>query len=214
MIGSIGGYAGRVLHVDLSKRSQRVEELSEGEARTYIGGSGLAAKRLWEMTGRETDPLGTENVLIFMTGPLTGTKVLLSGRHEVVAKSPLTGIYGEADVGGRWGTELKKAGFDGVIITGKSVKHTYLWISESGVEFRDAEHLWGLDTYEASAILRRETDQKAIEACIGPAGERLARIAAIMHDGKDGRAAGRCGLGAVMGSKNLKAIVTKGDKEV
>jgi aldehyde:ferredoxin oxidoreductase len=191
-----------------------LEELSEKEARKYIGGSGLAAKRLWEMTDAETDPLGTENVLIFMTGPLTGTKVLLSGRHEVVAKSPLTGIYGEGDVGGRWGTQLKKAGFDGVIITGKSVKHTYLWISESGVEFRDAEHLWGLDTYEASPILRRETDQKAIETCIGPAGERLARIAAIMHDGREARPAGRCGLGAVMGSKNLKAIVAKGDKEV
>jgi aldehyde:ferredoxin oxidoreductase len=214
MTGSIGGYAGRILHVDLSKRSEQVEELSEGEARTYIGGSGLAAKRLWEMTDAETDPLGTDNVLIFMTGPLTGTRVLLSGRHEVVAKSPLTGIYGESDVGGKWGTQLKKAGFDGVIITGKSAKHSYLWISESGVEFRDAEHLWGLDTYEASPILRKETDQKAIEACIGPAGERLARIAAVMHDGRDARPAGRCGLGAVMGSKNLKAIVAKGDKEV
>jgi aldehyde:ferredoxin oxidoreductase len=149
-----------------------------------------------------------------MTGPFTGTKVPLSGRHEVVAKSPLTGIYGESDVGGRWGTELKKAGFDGVVVTGKSARHTYLWINESGAEFRDADHLWGLDTYETSPILRKETDQKAIEACIGPAGERLARIAAIMHDGRDARAAGRCGLGAVMGSKNLKAIVTKGDKDV
>ncbi len=214
MMGSIGGYAGRILHVDLSKRDQHVEELSEGEARAYIGGSGLAAKRLWEMTGNETDPLGTENVLIFMTGPFTGTKVPLSGRHEVVAKSPLTGIYGESDVGGRWGTELKKAGFDGVVVTGKSARHTYLWINEVGVELRDADHLWGLDTYEASPILRKETDQKAIEACIGPAGERLARIAAIMHDGRDARAAGRCGLGAVMGSKNLKAIVAKGDKDV
>jgi aldehyde:ferredoxin oxidoreductase len=191
-----------------------VEELSEGEARAYIGGSGLAAKRLWEMTGNETDPLGPENVLIFMTGPFTGTKVPLSGRHEVVGKSPLTGIYGESDVGGRWGTELKKAGFDGVVITGKSAGHMYLWINEDGAELRDADHLWGLDTYEASPILRKETDQKAIEACIGPAGERLARIAAIMHDGRDARAAGRCGLGAVMGSKNLKAIVAKGDKDV
>ena len=214
MIGSIGGYMGRILHVDLSERNQRVEALSEGEARTYVGGSGLAAKRLWEMTSRETDPLDPENVLIFMTGPLTGTKVPLSGRHEVVAKSPLTGIYGECDVGGKWGTQLKKAGFDGVIITGKSAKHTYIWINESGVEVRDAEHIWGLDTYEASAILRKETDPKAIEACIGPAGEQLAKIAAIMHDGRDGRAAGRCGLGAVMGSKNLKAIVASGSKEV
>jgi aldehyde:ferredoxin oxidoreductase len=214
MMRSIGGYAGKILHVDLTRRSYGMEELSEAEARAYIGGSGLAAKRLWEMTGKETDPLGTDNVLIFMTGPLTGTKVPLSGRHEVVARSPLTGIYGEADVGGRWGTELKKAGFDGVIITGKSAKYTYLWINESGLEFRDAEHLWGLDTYEANPILRKETDQKAIEASIGPAGERLARIAAIMHDGRDARAAGRCGLGAVMGSKNLKAVVARGEKEI
>ena len=208
------GYAGKLLHVNLTKQESQVEGLSEHEARMFIGGSGLAAKRLWEMTGNETDPLGPENVLIFMTGPLTGTKVPLSGRHEVAAKSPLTGIYGESDVGGRWGTELKKGGFDGVVITGKSARPTYLWINENGVEFRDARHLWGLDTYEVSPILRAETDEKAIEACIGPAGERLARIASIMHDGRDARAAGRCGLGAVMGSKNLKAIVARGDKEV
>ncbi len=208
------GYAGKLLHVNLSKQESRVEGLSEQEVRMFIGGSGLAANRLWGMTGNETDPLGPENVLIFMTGPLTGTKVPLSGRHEVAAKSPLTGIFGESDVGGRWGTELKKAGFDGVIITGRSPTHTYLWINENGAEFRDARPLWGLDTYEASPILRAETDQKAIEASIGPAGERLARIASIMHDGKDARAAGRCGLGAVMGSKNLKAVVARGDKEV
>jgi len=210
----VKGYAGKLLHVNLTKQESQVEGLTEHEARMFIGGSGLAAKRLWEMTGNETAPLGSENVLIFMTGPLTGTKVPLSGRHEVAAKSPLTGVYGECDVGGRWGTELKKAGFDGVVITGKSARHTYLWINENGVEFRDARHLWGLDTYEVSPILRAETDQKAIEACIGPAGERLARIASIMHDGRDARAAGRCGLGAVMGSKNLKAIVARGDKEV
>lgn len=208
------GYAGKLLHVNLSKQESQVEGLSEQEARMFIGGSGLAANRLWGMTGKETDPLGPENVLIFMTGPLTGTKVPLSGRHEVAAKSPLTGIFGESDVGGRWGTELKKAGFDGVIITGRSPTHTYLWINENGAEFRDARPLWGLDTYEVSTILRAETDQKAIEASIGPAGERLARIASIMHDGKDARAAGRCGLGAVMGSKNLKAVVARGDKEI
>ena len=108
------GYAGKLLHVNLSKQESRDEALREQEARRFIGGSGLAAKRLWEMTDNQTDPLGPENVLIFMTGPLTGTKVPLSGRHEVAAKSPLTGIFGESDVGGRWGTELKRAGFDGV----------------------------------------------------------------------------------------------------
>jgi aldehyde:ferredoxin oxidoreductase len=214
MKGSIGGYAGKILHVDLSKRSHRIEEPSPEEMRAYIGGSGLAAKRLWEMTSKETDPVGPENVLIFMTGPLTGTKVPLSGRHEVVAKSPLTGIYGESDAGGMWGAELKRAGFDGIIITGRSTKHIYLWINESGLEFRDAGHLWGMDTYETGELLRRETDQKATEASIGPAGERLALIAGVMHGGRDCRPAGRCGLGAVMGSKHLKAIVVRGEGQV
>jgi aldehyde:ferredoxin oxidoreductase len=166
------------------------------------------------MTNEKTNPLGPENVLIFMTGPFTGTRVPLSGRHELVAKSPLTGIYGESDVGGRWGTELKKAGYDGIIVKGRSEKPVYLWITEKNVEVRAAEHLWGVDTYEAVEILRKETDPKSSEACIGPAGERLALIAGVMHDGKDARAAARCGLGAVMGSKNLKAIVTRGDREI
>ena len=146
MKGSIGGYAGKILHVDLSKGTHHIEEPAPEEMRAYVGGSGVASRRLWEMTSRETDPLGPENVLIFMTGPLTGTKVPLSGRHEVVAKSPLTGIYGESDAGGVWGAELKRAGFDGIIVTGRSAKNIYLWISESGLEFRDAGHLWGLDT--------------------------------------------------------------------
>jgi aldehyde:ferredoxin oxidoreductase len=214
MIESVGGYTGKILHIDLSKWIERVEAISTEEVRAYVGGSGLAAKRLWEMTDRGTDPLEPENVLIFMTGPLTGTRVPLSGRHEVAAKSPLTGIYGESDAGGKWGTELKKAGYDGVIMTGKSRKPVYLWINENGVEFRNAAHLWGLDTYEAGDILRKETGQKAVEASIGPAGERLARIAGVMHEGRDCRPAARCGLGAVMGSKNLKAIVVRGTLDV
>jgi aldehyde:ferredoxin oxidoreductase len=214
IMNSIGGYVGRLLHIDLASHQHRVEELRRREIRTYIGGSGLAARRLSQMTNEKTSPLGPENVLIFMTGPFTGTKVPLSGRHEIVAKSPLTGIYSESDVGGRWGTELKKAGYDGVVVKGRSEKTVYLWITEKNLEVRAAEHLWGLDTYEASDVLRKETDPKACEACIGPAGERLALIAGILHDGRDGRAAARCGLGAVMGSKNLKAIVTRGDGEI
>ncbi|MEM2429313.1 MAG: aldehyde ferredoxin oxidoreductase family protein [Nitrososphaerales archaeon] len=208
------GYVGKVARIDLSKSSVIEERMPDSILKMYIGGSGLGAKILYDETGPETDPFSPDNRLIFMTGPLTGTKVPLSGRHEVISKSPLTGIYGEADVGGYWGTELKKAGYDGLVIIGKAEKPTYLWICDGSIVFRKAEHVWGMDTYDSDEVLKKETDSKAVIACIGPAGERLARIAAIMHDGKDGRAAGRCGLGAVMGSKNLKAIVVRGSGEV
>ncbi|MCX8191358.1 MAG: aldehyde ferredoxin oxidoreductase, partial [Nitrososphaerales archaeon] len=201
------GYVGKIARIDLSKSIIREERIPDSILRMYIGGSGLGAKILYDETGAGTDPFSPENRLIFMTGPLTGTKVPLSGRHQVVSKSPLTGIYGEADVGGFWGAELKKAGYDGLIIQGKAEKPTYIWICDGSITLRNAEHLWGMDTYDLDEVLKKETDGKAVVASIGPAGERLARIAAIMHDGKDARAAGRCGLGAVMGSKNLKAIV-------
>lgn len=208
------GYVGKIARIDLSRSSIINERIPDSILKMYIGGSGLGAKILYDETGPDTDSFSPDNRLIFMTGPLTGTKVPLSGRHEIISKSPLTGIYGEADVGGYWGAELKKAGYDGLIIIGKAEKPTYLWICDGNITFRKAEHLWGIDTYESDEVLKKETDSKAVVACIGPAGERLARIAAIMHDGKDGRAAGRCGLGAVMGSKNLKAIVVRGSGEV
>ncbi|MDW8044645.1 MAG: aldehyde ferredoxin oxidoreductase family protein [Nitrososphaerota archaeon] len=208
------GYVGKIARIDLSKSIIREERIPDSILRMYIGGSGLGAKILYDETGAGTDPFSPENRLIFMTGPLTGTKVPLSGRHQVVSKSPLTGIYGEADVGGFWGAELKKAGYDGLIIQGKAEKPTYIWICDGSITLRNAEHLWGMDTYDLDEVLKKETDGKAVVASIGPAGERLARIAAIMHDGKDARAAARCGLGAVMGSKNLKAIVVRGSGEV
>lgn len=206
-----GGYMGKLLRIDLTERSVKVEELEEPILRRYIGGSGLAAKILNEETGSQTDPLGPENRLIFMTGPFTGTRIPTSGRHAVVAKSPLTGIWGEGDVGGGWGTALKRAGFDGVVVTGQGESPVYLWIHDGGVEIRDAGHLWGKDTYEADDLLKAETRPDAVVSVIGPAGENLVKIAAIMTDGRDARAVGRCGLGAVMGSKNLKAVVAAGD---
>jgi aldehyde:ferredoxin oxidoreductase len=149
-----------------------------------------------------------------MTGPFTGTAVPLSGRHAVVSRSPLTGIFGESDVGGTWGAHLKKAGFDGIIIVGQSEKPVYLWVHDGKWEIRNASHLWGKDTYEVDPILKGETHEKAVVSTIGQAGENQVPMAAIMTDGRDGRAAGRCGMGAVMGSKNLKAIVVHGTSSV
>lgn len=208
------GYTGKIAYVDLTKRIIEISRLEEDLARKFIGGSGLAAKLLYDLTNGSTDPFGIENVIIFMTGPLTGTNAPLSGRHEIVSKSPLTGIYGESDCGGFWGTALKKAGFDGLVVRGISSAPVYLWVTDGNVEIRNAFHLWGMDTYELDEILKSDTHSKAVVSSIGPAGERLVPMAAIMHDGKDGRAAGRCGLGAVMGSKKLKAIVVYGAEEV
>ena len=208
------GYTGKILHLNLSNSKGHVEDLNEEWARQFTGGSGIGAKFLYEMTDERTNPLGPENPLIFMTGPFTGTSVPLSGRHAVISRSPLTGIFGESDVGGTWGANLKKAGFDGMIITGKSKKPIYLWVCDGKWEIRNASHLWGKDTYEVDPILKAETHDKAVVQTIGQAGEKQVLLAAIMTDGKDGRAAGRCGMGAVMGSKNLKAIVVYGTGNV
>jgi len=208
-----GGYMGRVLRVDLARKKIKEITFNEETCRKFIGGSGLGAKILYDETNSETDPFSPENPLIFMTGPTANTLVPTSGRHAVVARSPLTGVFGESDAGGTWGARVKQAGLDGIIITGKAEKPTYLWIQDGKVEFRDASHLWGKDTYEIDPILKEETHKNATVAAIGPAGEKLVLLAGIVHDGKDARIAGRCGLGAVMGSKNLKAIVVQGSNK-
>ena len=208
------GYAGKILRVDLSKGRVETQALDENLAKKFIGGSGLAAKILYDETGPETDPLGPGNRLIFMTGPFAATPVITSGRHAVVTKSPLTGVFAESDSGGTWGPFLKRAGFDGVVISGKSNKPVYIWVSDGKAEIRDASRLWGKDTYELDALIRQETRNEAVVASIGPAGEKGVRYASIMNDGTDGRAAGRGGTGAVMGSKNLKAIAVHGSQQV
>ena len=209
----LGGYMGKVLQINLSKKKYEIEELSDTLVKKYIGGSGLAAKLLYDLTNGATDPLGEDNPLIFMTGPFTGTIIPTSARHTVVAKSPLTGIWAESDVGGSWGYELKRAGFDGIIITGKAEKPVYIWIRNGKVEIKDAQHLWGIDTYNLDSVLKAETDPKAVVTCIGKAGENQVLLSSIMADGFHARVAGRCGLGAVMGSKKLKAIVVKGNQK-
>ena len=205
------GYMGKVLRVDLTARRTWAEPLPEELLRQYVGGSGLGAWYLYRETRRDTDPLAPDNLLIFLTGPLVGTKVPTSGRHAVVAKSPL-GQWGESDSGGTWGQMLKRAGYDGILVSGAADQPVYLWVTEDRVEVRPAQHVWGVDTYDVDPLLRAETAPKAVVLAIGPAGERLARLAAIMNDGQDGRAAGRAGLGAVMGSKRLKAIVVFGTR--
>ncbi len=208
----VDGYMGKVLRIDVTRGKIETNSFEEATLRKYIGGSGLGAKILNEESDKNTDPLGPDNPLIFMTGPLTGTKALSSGRCSIIARSPLTSIWGESNVGGTWGTKLKQAGYDGVIITGKSEESIYIYIDQEKVAIRKASHIWGKDTYETDESIRKETDEKAAVACIGQAGERLIRIANIMIDGKHGRAAGRCGLGTVMGSKKIKAIVVSGSK--
>jgi len=207
------GYMGKILRVDLTTRKMEVQGV-EDFCEKYVGGSGVGSKILYDETTDKTNPLGPENLLVFMTGPLTGSGVPGSGRHEVTFKSPLTGIFGRSGVGGSWGVNLKRAGFDGIVVTGKAEEPVYLYVYDEKVEFRNAQHLWGKDTYETDAILKDDTEKKATSAVIGPAGERLANISGIAHDGKHGRMAGRCGGGAVMGSKNLKAIVVYGTQKI
>ena len=204
------GYTGKLLYVDLSRMLTEVRDIPEEIRRNYIGGAGWGAKLLYEGTDKTTDPLGVNNMLCFVTGPLTGMKISGAGRHSIVCKSPLTGVWGEASVGGSWGRELKMTGYDGIVVTGKAAEPVYLWINNGEVVVRNAGHVWGKDTYETDEILRRETDPKAVVSCIGQAGENLLPIAGIFTDGIEGRTAARCGVGAVQGSKNLKAIVVKG----
>ena len=204
------GFIGRLARVDLSKGKVREEEIEEEVFRKFLGGRGLAAKILLEELDPNVDPLSPENKLIFATGPLTGTAYPGSGKHIVAAKSPLTSLWGESASGGYWGPELKFAGYDALIVEGRASSPVYLWIHDREVEVRDGSHLWGMTVVEATKKIRRETDEHARVACIGPAGEMLVRYACIINDMN--HASGRTGLGAVMGSKNLKAVAVYGSR--
>lgn len=210
----LGGYTGKVLNIDLTTGNIAIETYPEDILRKYLGASGIAAKILYDRTNRDTDPLGPENHLIYMTGPFAGTRVPTSGRHEITARSPLTGIFGEGDVGGTWGLTLKRAGYDGVIIHGSAIKPVYIFINNGEVSILDAGELWGLDTYETDIKIKEIHGNEVSVSCIGPAGEKKVLVSCIMHGGKDARAVGRTGLGAVMGSKNLKAVVVSGNNPV
>lgn len=207
------GYMGKILRVDLTTSKITKESLKEDDVKMYLGGSGLGTKYLFEETVGDTDPLGPDNPLIFMTGPFLGTTIPTSGRHALVIKSPLTGIYGESDVGGSWGYVFKGTGYDGLIVTGQADKPVYLLVTEETVEILDAHEYWGMDTFETYDRLKELHGKKSEVQCIGLSGEKLVRYASIMTEGKDARALGRGGTGAVMGSKNLKAIVVHGGKK-
>jgi aldehyde:ferredoxin oxidoreductase len=202
------GWMGKLLRVNLTDGTLTTEALSPALARDYIGARGLGTKLMYDEVDPKVDPLSPENKLMFVTGPLTGTMAPTGGRYDVVTKSPLTGTIAASNSGGNWGPELKCAGYDALIFEGKAEKPVYLWIEDDKVEIRDASHLWGKQVPETTETLYAETKPDAKVACIGPAGENLSQIAAIMNDMH--RAAGRSGVGAVMGSKNLKAVVVRG----
>jgi aldehyde:ferredoxin oxidoreductase len=204
------GFMGKILEVDLTSGKISERELPEEYFRKYLGGSGVAARILYDEFDYNVDPLSPENPIIFMNGLLTGIAVPTAAKSSFVTKSPLTDIWNESTVGGHWGEQVKKCGYDGIIITGKSEKPVYLWITDQKVEIRPADDLMGKDVFETSDAVKTQTDEKAVVACIGPAGENLCRIAGVMIGGNETRAAGRGGVGAVMGYKNLKAMAAKG----
>jgi aldehyde:ferredoxin oxidoreductase len=206
-------YQGKILRVDLTTRQVGVEQPDEIFFRTYFGGWGLIAYYLLKEMVSGADPLGPNNVLVFANGIVTGTPLGGSGRNAVGAKSPLTGGFGESDVGGFWGVELKRAGWDGIVITGRAEDPIYLWIADDQVEIRDGAHLWGKETAEVEAVLKRKVGDKRIRvAQCGVAGENLVRYACVVNDCH--HMAGRTGMGAVMGSKKLRAIAVRGTGKV
>lgn len=206
------GYNGKVLRVNLNDKTCKVEALDIDKAKKFIGARGLGVKTLMDEVDPKVNPLSPDNKFIVAAGPLTGAPVPTSGRFMVVTKAPLTGTIGIANSGGKWGAEMKMAGYDMIVVEGKSDTPVYVNIVDDKVEIKDAAHVWGKVVSETTELLQKDTDPKAKVLCIGPAGEKLSLMAAVMND--IDRAAGRGGVGAVMGSKNLKAIVVKGSGKV
>jgi aldehyde:ferredoxin oxidoreductase len=205
----VDGYLGKILHVDLTTGGIVEEELEPSYARDFVGGSGLAARYIYDLTDSDTDPLGPENALVFMTGPLVGTPAPSCGRYVICARSPQTGLWGESNVGGFVGPHLRFAGYDGILFTGQASEPVYLVLRDGEAELRGASSLWGMGAYETQEAIKEELGAGSPRvACIGPAGENLVKFAGIIAD--HGRAAGRSGMGAVMGSKRLKAVVCHG----
>jgi aldehyde:ferredoxin oxidoreductase len=204
------GWAGKILDIDLT--SERISEipLDMEMARLFLGGRGLGARLLWDLVGLEVDPLSPENVLIFATGPMTASGAQTSNRFSVSTKSPLTGTVLDANSGGWWGMQFKRTGYDALIVRGMAADPKWIEITTLGVTIKDAAHLWGKGVFETTEILGQDKNRRNV-LCIGPAGENHSRMAAIMNDRE--RALARGGPGAVMGSKNLKAIVVAGEEK-
>jgi aldehyde:ferredoxin oxidoreductase len=202
------GYMGKILMVDLTSKEIHEEVIPDEIYRKYLSGTGLASYILYNRIPAGADPLGPDNILGFMSGLLTGTGALFAGRWMVVGKSPLTGGWGDANCGGNFSPAIKRCGYDGIFFSGISEKPVYLYINNGRVEIRDASHVWGKDAVEAEKMLIQETGGHSRVALIGPSGEKLSLISGICND--RGRLAARSGLGAVMGSKKLKAVVLDG----
>jgi len=204
------GFIGKLLVVNLSSKEISEELIDDSIAEKFLGGAGYACRYLYDKIDKDTDPLSPDNILMFMTGLFCGSNVPTSGRFVVCAKSPLTGIWGESNCGGFFGPELRKTGFDGIVIKGASENPVYLEINEDGAEIKDASSLWGKGIFETSKVLKEKSGSQLTRvACIGQAGENLVKFAII---GSEEKAAGRTGMGAVMGSKKLKAITVRGAK--
>ena len=207
----MNGYHGRFLKVDLDRNQCEAMPLSEAMLKKYIGGATLAAALIYDDVQPGMDPLAPSSPLVFATGPFTATSVPMVSRYAVAAISPLTGFWGEATSGGRFPYRLKGAGYDGILISGRAVRPVALHIEKGAARIEPADDLWGLDTYATQAAIRAQYDDTSVSiACIGPAGERRIPYAAVIND--RGRAAGRCGMGAVMGAKHIKAVVVTGGK--
>lgn len=205
----MGGYSGKMVHVDLTNKIIKFNSLDSDLILKFIGGRGINSKLVFDGLKQNVDPLGPENVLVFGAGPLVGTLSPAAGRYTVSSKSPLIELFTDSNSGGHFGPELKFAGIDHLIITGRSETPVYLTIHNNQVELKSASNLWGRDTWETEDLIRRQLGDARIQvAAIGPAGENLVRLACIINN--KSHAAGRTGLGAVMGSKNLKAIAVRG----
>ena len=206
------GFWGKVLRVDLTKEKIVIDSVRESFFKKYLGGVGIGTKLLFDTVDPSVDPFDPESVLIFSVGPFQGTIIPGSGRWVVVSRSPLTGIYADSSAGGTWGPLFKRAGFDALVITGRAAEPVYLWISDGNVEIKDASSVWGKTTSEADEIIKKDLGElNAAVACIGPAGENLVRFASIINEHG---VAGRAGIGAVMGSKNLKAVAAMGSRNL
>ncbi len=206
------GWLGKFLRVNLSTGEVKVTEYDENFARMWLGGRGFAVKILWDEVPKGADPLGPENKLIFATGPLSGLPLPSSGKMVVAAKSPLTGGYGDGNIGTKASEQLKRAGYDALIVEGASDKPVYIYIEDDKVEIKPADHLWGLAVDDLEQKIIEEYGKNIGILSIGPAGENLVKFAVVRS--MEGRAGGRPGIGAVMGSKKLKAVVVKGTKEI
>jgi aldehyde:ferredoxin oxidoreductase len=206
------GNWGKLLRVDLSSGEMSDWEIGAEAYHDFLGGAGLPAHLFFKLKGYEAEPLSPENPLFFLGGPLSGTSLPGCSRLDICARSPLTGIWGEASIGGQAAPQLKGTGYDGILFTGSSSKPVYLFLSDKGAELRGASHLWGMDTFEAEAALKKEVgDKRAQVMCIGQAGENLVKYAGVVNG--QGSLAARCGMGAVLGSKRLKGVVLGGGLE-